>query len=84
MNFTTYIGLAAAFCTTLSFMPQAIKIFKTKHTKDLSLGMYVLFTTGVLLWLIYGFIVKDLPLIVANTITFTLASTILIFKIKYK
>lgn len=84
MELTTYLGLAAACCTTLSFLPQAIKIIKTKHTKDLSLEMYSLFTLGVFLWLIYGIIVVDIPLIVANIITFALASTILILKIKYK
>ena len=60
------IGLAAAGCTTLSFLPQAIKTIKTKQTEDLSLGMYSFFTLGVSLWLTYGIIIKDLPVILAN------------------
>tara|TARA_R110001583_G_scaffold61034_3_gene180897 strand:- start:2371 stop:2625 length:255 start_codon:yes stop_codon:yes gene_type:complete len=84
MNIITIIGLFAAACTTFSFLPQALKVIKTKHTKDLSLGMYSIFTLGVLLWLIYGLLVKDLPLIIANIITLVFAATILIMKIRYK
>jgi len=84
MNSITIIGLIAAACTTFSFLPQAIKVIKTKQTKDLSLGMYSIFTLGVLLWLIYGIFVKDIPLIIANIITLVFATTILIMKIRYK
>lgn len=84
MNIFTIIGLAAATCTTFSFLPQAIKVIKTKHTKDLSLAMYSTFTTGVFLWLVYGILIKDTPLIIANIITFIFAATILIMKIRYK
>lgn len=84
MNPITILGLVAATFTTLSFLPQAIKVIKTKNTKDLSLVMYSIFTIGVSLWLIYGFLVKDLPIIVSNAITFLLAIVILIMKIKYK
>ena len=83
MDIATIIGLAAATGTTLSFLPQAMRIIKTKHTKDLSLAMYLIFTTGVFLWLIYGILIKDLPVIIANAITLLFTSTILIFKIKY-
>ena len=84
MNWITTIGLVAASCTTISFIPQAVKIFKTKHTKDLSLGMYVLFSAGVLLWLIYGIFNRDMPVILANAIALSLALVILAFKIRYK
>jgi len=84
MNTITLIGMAAAACTTFSFLPQAIKVIKTKQTKDLSLSMYSVFTTGVLLWLTYGLFVKDFPLIIANSITLLFAVTILIMKIRYK
>lgn len=84
MNFITILGLIAAVCTTTSLMPQTIKIIKTKHTKDLSLGMYILMVAGVLLWLIYGIILKNLPLIAANGISMVFSSTILYLKIKYK
>ncbi len=84
MEINTIIGLAAAACTTFSFLPQAIKVIKTKQTKDLSLVMYSVFTTGVLLWLMYGISVNDIPLIIANSITLIFAMTILIMKIRYK
>jgi MtN3 and saliva related transmembrane protein len=80
----TLIGLAAATCTTLAFLPQAIKVIRTKQTKGLSLVMYSIFTLGVFLWLVYGILVKDPPLIIANIITLILAAIILIMKIKYK
>jgi len=84
MEINTIIGLAAAVCTTFSFLPQAIKVIKTKQTMHLSLAMYSIFTTGVLLWLIYGISVNDIPLIIANSITLIFALTILIMKIRYK
>jgi len=84
MKITTIIGLVAAFCTTLSFLPQAIKAIRTKHTRDLSLVMYSLFTSGVLLWLIYGILRNDWPVILANAVTLIFAATILFLKIRYK
>jgi len=80
----TLLGLIAATLTTASFLPQAIKTIKTRHTKDLSLGMYVLLTTGASLWLIYGILIEDLPIILANGITLIFIITILILIIKYK
>lgn len=84
MDIITIIGLSAATCTTFSFLPQAIKVIRTKHTKDLSLVMYAVFTLGVFLWLAYGILVKDIPLIIANSITIIFATTILIMKIRFK
>ena len=84
MSIYTIIGLAAATCTTFSFLPQAIKVIKTRQTKDLSLVMYAVFTLGVFLWLLYGILVNDVPLIIANSITIIFAATILIMKIRYK
>ncbi|MBK7183835.1 MAG: SemiSWEET transporter [Bacteroidetes bacterium] len=83
MNFATIIGLLAATCTTISFVPQVVQILKTKNTKGISLGMYILFTFGIACWLIYGFYLGELPIIIANAITLVLASTILVFKIKH-
>jgi len=77
------LGLVAGALTTIAFVPQVVKTWKSKSAKDLSLGMYSIFCTGVLLWLIYGFIIWDIPIIVANTITFSLAMTILYFKFAY-
>lgn len=75
------IGYMAAALTTCSFLPQAIMTLKTKDTEALSLGMYTMFTLGVLLWLIYGVYLDDTALIFANAITLVLASLILFIKI---
>ena len=80
----TYIGFFAAFCTTIAFLPQAIKVYKTKSTKDISLYMFLIFTIGVLSWLIYGLVINDLPIILANAVTLVLSFFILIYKIKFK
>jgi MtN3 and saliva related transmembrane protein len=84
MNSFTIIGLVAATLTTISFIPQAIKTIRTKQTKDLSLTMYSIFTTGIFLWLVYGILVRDIPLIIANAVTFLFTFTILALKIRYK
>jgi len=84
MDFLTFIGLAAGFCTTVAFLPQVIKTWKSKSAKDLSLGMYSIFCTGVLLWLIYGVLISDLPIILANAVTLLLALSILLFKLFFK
>jgi MtN3 and saliva related transmembrane protein len=79
----TLIGLAAAFCTTIAFLPQVIQTWRTRSTKDISLAMFLVFTTGIFLWLVYGVIIRDAPLIAANGITFVLAGTILYFKLRH-
>tara|TARA_Y100000816_G_C25664969_1_gene352792 strand:- start:162 stop:443 length:282 start_codon:yes stop_codon:yes gene_type:complete len=79
-----YIGFFAAFCTTFAFLPQAIKVYQTKSTKDISLYMFLIFTIGVLSWLIYGLIIKDLPVILANAVTLILSFFILIYKLRFK
>ena len=79
-----YIGFFAAFCTTIAFLPQAIKVFKSKSTKDISLYMFLIFTIGVLSWLVYGLIINDMPIILANAVTLILSFFILVYKIKYK
>ena len=84
MDYLLLLGLLAATLTTLAFVPQLIKVIKTRSTRDISLAMYIVVCTGVLLWLVYGLLVHDTPLIVANTVTFVLAGTILIMKIRLK
>ncbi len=79
----TFVGLAAAFCTTTAFVPQVIKTWRTRSTHDISLGMFLLMTFGILLWLIYGAFIGDLPLVVANLVTLVLAATILVFKLRH-
>lgn len=75
------IGYLAAFCTTISFLPQAYLTLKTRDTESLSLGMYSTFTLGVLLWLLYGLLIENNAIVLANVITFVLSATILVFKI---
>jgi MtN3 and saliva related transmembrane protein len=84
MDAITIIGLIAALFTTVSLLPQLIKVYKTKSTKDISTGMFTLFGTGVLLWFVYGVFVNDLPIILANSLAFIQAAVILFFKAKYK
>jgi MtN3 and saliva related transmembrane protein len=84
MNWITIIGLIAATLTTVSFLPQMIKTIREKHTKDISLSMYIIFTTGVAMWLVYGLIKTDWPIILANIFTLSFASVILVMKIRYK
>jgi len=83
LDWTTMIGLIAATCTTCSFLPQVIKIVQSKRTRDVSLLMYAVLSTGLFLWLVYGFILKDVPLIVANSISFTLSLCVLVLKIRH-
>lgn len=78
----TLIGYIAATCTTCSFIPQVIQTLKSKDTNSISLGMYSIFVTGVMLWLIYGLSLNNLPIILANTVTLLLSSLILILKIR--
>ncbi|MBS4032940.1 MAG: SemiSWEET transporter [Ignavibacterium sp.] len=78
----TTFGYLAAFCTTASFLPQVIKVFKTRHTKDISLGMFLLMTAGVSFWLIYGLLITSPPIIMANSVTVVLSFYILFMKLK--
>ncbi|HAX61114.1 MAG TPA: hypothetical protein DCX95_00940 [Elusimicrobia bacterium] len=84
MNFITILGLTAGTLTTLAFLPQLIKAWKSKSTKDVSLNMFVILCVGILLWIAYGFLIKSFPVIISNAVTFILCLFILYFKIKYK
>ncbi len=83
MSGITFIGLAAAFCTTVSFVPQVMRTWRTRSTEDISLSMFLVFTIGIFLWLLYGLLTADLPVIAANAVTFVLSAIILGFKIRY-
>ncbi len=78
------IGLVGGGLTTISFLPQVIKTWKSKSAKDLSLVMFSLFCLGIVLWLIYGLLINSLPVILSNALTLILSSTILFFKLKFK
>ncbi|HBB48190.1 MAG TPA: glutathione synthetase [Flavobacteriaceae bacterium] len=82
MELISLVGNCAAFLTTISFLPQAIKTIKSRDTRQLSLPMYLLFVAGVALWIVYGLHVNSMPIIVGNVITLLLAGSILTVKIK--
>lgn len=84
MAFIDIVGFVAAACTTISFLPQVIKIFRSRDVSSISLRMYALFTFGVATWLAFGILKTDWPIIVANGITLVLATFILVYKIRYK
>jgi len=81
---TDWLGYIAAFCTTVAFVPQAWQVYRTRQTQDLSLGMFLLFTTGVALWLWYGVRIGSMPIVIANVFTLTLAGYILAMKLGEK
>lgn len=83
ISYIAIIGLIAGTCTTISFLPQVIKIIKTKETKGISLTMYIVLAIGILLWVIYGILIEALPVILSNSISFILINIVLILKIKY-
>jgi len=78
------IGYSAALCTTVAFAPQLIKAWRTRSTGDISLSMFLVLVTGILLWIVYGVLRQDGPLIAANAVTLILAGGILILKIRHK
>jgi MtN3 and saliva related transmembrane protein len=82
MTHVEIIGALAATLTTIAFVPQAHKVLVSKDTRSLSLGMYLIFTTGVLLWGIYGYLRHDWLIIAANGINAVLCSAILIMKLR--
>ncbi len=84
MTHISFIGTIAAICTTISFLPQVVKVYRTRHTSDLSLPMYIIFSFGVFLWMCYGFLTAFLPIILANAVTLVCCVYILAMKIKYK
>ncbi len=83
MSYAEVIGSLAALFTTTAFIPQVWQVWRTKHTKDISLAMYAMFTLGVALWLAYGILLLAWPIIIANSITLLLAGSVLILKLKF-
>ena len=84
MKITTLIGLLAATLTTLSFVPQVVKTWKMKETRDISLSMFLILGIGIILWTVYGFMIQDLPVILANCVSFIFTAIIIFFKVRYK
>lgn len=79
-----YIGYCAGTLTTVAFLPQVLKVFRERSARDISLGMYLLFCTGVVAWLLYGLILVSWPIIIANIVTLLLSGTVLVMKIVHK
>ncbi len=83
MQLIDLIGSIAATLTTVSFIPQVWRVWTTRHTRDISLTMYIAFTCGVALWLLYGILLGSWPIIIANSITVCLAGAVLVMKIRF-
>ena len=79
----TILGFVAAFFTTFALLPQGLRAIKTKHTKDLSLPMVIMMEAGIILWLVYGIIINDMPLVFANGVGTVFATINLVMKLKY-
>ncbi len=84
MDLINLLGLTAGGFTTVSFLPQVLKTWKSKSAADISSGMFALFSAGVLLWLLYGIALGAAPIIIANAITLVLALVILVLKFHYQ
>ena len=84
MNATELIGYLAAVLTTIAFIPQVLHIWRLRSGRGISLGMYAIFTSGVVLWLIYGILLGAWPIIAANVVTLTLALAIIAMAIRYR
>tara|TARA_B100001029_G_scaffold130677_1_gene109576 strand:- start:782 stop:1057 length:276 start_codon:yes stop_codon:yes gene_type:complete len=82
-NYIDFFGFLAAFLTTIAFLPQLYKTWKTKSADDVSLIMLIFFITGLICWIIYGLKIYSIPILVANIITFIFNFSILILKITY-
>jgi MtN3 and saliva related transmembrane protein len=78
-----WLGFVAATLTSASFIPQAVMTIRSRDTRGISRGMYIIFTTGVAFWLAYGIAIDSMPMIFANTVTLALAGTVLALKLRY-
>jgi len=83
MNPETTLGLLAGLLTTMAFLPQVWQVWKSRSARDISLPMYLIFTLGVALWLVYGLMTAALPIIVANAVTLLFAGAVLVMKLRF-
>jgi MtN3 and saliva related transmembrane protein len=83
MALVDYIGYAAAFCTTGAYVPQVLRVWRTRSTQDISLKMFLVLVTGLALWLTFGVLKGEWPIMLANGVTLILAGLILLFKLKH-
>lgn len=83
MTFITLLGLVAGSLTTVAFVPQVIRAWKTKSTKDVSLSMFTILCAGIFMWIVYGIAIGDVPVIVANVVTLCLAGSVIVAKLRF-
>jgi len=84
MDLTDAVGLLAGLLTTVALIPQALKIWRSKSADDISLRMFVAFSIGIALWLVYGILHRELPMILWNSVSLALATAILAMKLKFR
>ncbi len=78
-----FLGFVAGTLTTISFVPQLVKVYQSKSAKDISYRMFIIFILGVMIWISYGILIKELPIIVTNSVTLVVAVAILTLKVRY-
>jgi MtN3 and saliva related transmembrane protein len=84
MEPATLVGYVAATLTTAAFVPQVLHTWRTRSVDGISAGMYTVFTGGVVLWLVYGVLIREWPIIAANGLTLVMALSILLMKLRYR
>ena len=83
MTAADWLGSFAGFCTTIAFLPQVLKVWQTRSARDVSLGMYAVFTIGVVCWLAYGWLLMVWPIIIANIVTLVLVALVIAMKLRW-
>ena len=83
MTQADWLGSVAGFCTTVAFLPQVLKVWRTRSARDVSMGMYSVFTLGVICWLAYGWLLMIWPIIVANIVTLVLVALVIVMKLRW-
>ena len=77
------VGYVAATCTTASFLPQLVRVLRLRSARDISLGMFLIFSIGTVLWLTYGLLAHSKPVVAANAVTLVLSISILVLKLRF-
>lgn len=83
IDFITALGLTAGVISTIAFLPQLLKTWRSRSAQDLSWSMLIILCTGITLWLVYGIVISDLPVIASNAVLLCLVSVILVLKIRF-
>lgn len=84
MNFVTILGFIAGLCTSLSMLPQLLKVIREKESQDISLFAFIVLLTGIVLWIVYGFLETDWPVAITNSAAFVINLLLLVYSLKYK